>query len=97
MKTFAVIKNNLVTNLIIADSKELAESISELSCVEIQGPLDCKIGYSYANNKFIEPSPHASWTYNEELETWVAPVPLPDDENLYIWSEEDLEWKIVTE
>jgi len=97
MKTFAVLENNLVTNKIIADSKELAETLTGFSCVELQSSLDCSIGASYANNKFIEPSPYPSWTYNEELEEWVAPVPMPEDENLYIWSEENLAWEAVAE
>jgi hypothetical protein len=97
MKIFAVIENNLVTNKIIAESKELAETLTGFSCVELQSSLDCNIGYSYANNKFIEPSPYPSWIYNEELEEWVAPVAMPTDEVLYAWSEANLAWEAVTE
>ena len=97
MKTFAVIENDLVVNEIIAESKELAETITGLLCVEIENTLVTEIGGSYLNNEFIGIRPYASWTHDQVLNEWVAPVAKPDDENLYIWSEEDLNWTMVTE
>lgn len=34
MKHWAVIENNIVVNTIIADTKEIAESLTGLTCVE---------------------------------------------------------------
>lgn len=97
MKIFAIIKDTMVVNKIIADSKELAETLTELLAVEIENPLVCEIGSSYINNEFRDPAPYPSWTYSEELSEWVAPVAKPEDENFYVWSEENLNWTMVTE
>jgi hypothetical protein len=97
MKIFAIIKDTVVVNKIIADSKELAETLTGLLGVEIEDPRVCEIGSSYVNNEFRDPAPYASWTYSEELNEWVAPVAKPEDENFYVWSEADLNWTRVTE
>ena len=97
MTIFAVIKNNIVVNKIMAESKEIAETVTGLSCVEIESTLVAELNSSYLDGKFLGLSPYPSWTYNHELDEWTAPVEKPEDENFYTWSEEDLEWKIVTE
>jgi hypothetical protein len=50
MKTFAVIENNIVVNIIVADSIEVAESATGLTCVEYYVP---KIGDSYIDGAFV--------------------------------------------
>jgi hypothetical protein len=52
MKTFAVIKDGVVENCIVADSLDFAEEITGETCVEyfLVAP-----GWTYANGKFIEP------------------------------------------
>ena len=49
------------------------------------------IGYTYDEGRdaFIAPKPFNSWVLNEETCNWEAPVAKPDDENKYIWSEEN--------
>jgi hypothetical protein len=42
--------------------------------------------------RFLLPSQFPSWVWNEELNSWVAPVPIPDDGKPYFWSEETLSW-----
>lgn len=54
------------------------------------------IGYTYdsVKNAFIPPKPYNSWVLNKETCLWEAPVPMPqDEENTYIWDEENLSWK----
>lgn len=56
------------------------------------------IGYIY--NKefdiFYPPKPHLSWTLNENF-NWQAPIPYPQDNNTYIWSEYSISWvKIIS-
>ena len=97
MTTYAVIKNDLVVNKIIAESKEIAEAVTGLSCVETENPELVEIDSSYLNGQFVGKSPYPSWTYDSQLEEWVAPVLKPVNENFYIWSEEDLNWEIYTE
>jgi hypothetical protein len=49
-KTFAVIENDTVTNLIIAESLEIAEEITGLTCVEYYVP---NIGDQYLDGQFV--------------------------------------------
>lgn len=52
------------------------------------------IGYIYDENRdaFIAPQPFPSWTLNEDTCRWVAPIPYPSENELFIWSESDLNW-----
>jgi hypothetical protein len=43
MANFAVIKENVVTNIIVAESKEVAENVTGLSCI------DYTEGWDYEN------------------------------------------------
>tara|TARA_B100001939_G_C16928775_1_gene612981 strand:+ start:1749 stop:2114 length:366 start_codon:yes stop_codon:yes gene_type:complete len=54
------------------------------------------IGFTWdpVNNAFYPPKPYNSWVLNDNY-NWEAPVPIPDDENVYIWDEDNLTWKIV--
>lgn len=54
MPNYAVIENNIIKNIIVADSKELAEQITSSVCFEING--DEKIGWIY-NNGTATPLP----------------------------------------
>lgn len=33
------------------------------------------------------PQPYPSWIFDEDLQDWTAPYPLPDTENEYVWNE----------
>ena len=52
------------------------------------------IGYTYDLGKdaFIPPKPFPSWTLNSTSCLWEAPIPLPDDDNFYLWNEETQQW-----
>jgi len=55
------------------------------------------IGWSYNQelDAFIEPQPFSSWTLNEELCIWEAPIPIPEDHmdgKIYHWDEDIKEW-----
>ena len=54
------------------------------------------LGFSWdsENDAFIAPQPYASWLLNNDYK-WVAPIPMPDDDNIYAWDEENQEWKVV--
>lgn len=55
------------------------------------------LGYTYNESldAFIPPKPYESWTLNEEIVNWEAPVQYPTDGNFYKWDEENLKWKLV--
>lgn len=52
------------------------------------------IGYTYdaSRDAFIPPRPFPSWTLNEQSCTWEPPVPRPEGNGLWIWSEETGAW-----
>lgn len=54
------------------------------------------VGYTYdvVRDAFIPPKPFDSWNLNEDTCIWEAPVPYPDDGNMYGWSEETGSWII---
>jgi hypothetical protein len=55
-------------------------------------------GYSYDETKdaFIADKPYTSWILNEENGKWEAPIEYPNDDKLYVWDEEILNWNEVT-
>ena len=52
------------------------------------------IGYIYdpALDAFYPPKPYNSWVLNETSCLWEAPVIYPNDGNMYIWNEDELQW-----
>jgi hypothetical protein len=58
MATYAVINNGIVENIIIADSKKVAEIVTEKLCVEYTEENPAGIG----------------WSYDAETQTFSAPV-----------------------
>ena len=56
------------------------------------------IGYSFdsVRDAFIPPKPYNSWILDETTCLWEAPVAMPVDGQLYIWDEENTNWKVST-
>jgi starvation-inducible outer membrane lipoprotein len=44
--------------------------------------------YDSTRDAFISVQPYNSWSLNETTCLWEAPIPYPDDGNLYEWDEE---------
>lgn len=55
MKTYAVIENNKVVNVIVADSKEIAEEITNLTCIEYAANSGVGIGWTYDGTNLARP------------------------------------------
>jgi hypothetical protein len=98
MKKFAIIEENIVTNIIICDSKELAEQITEKVCIEITDqPAD--IGGTYDGTNFIPKKPFNSWILDSNNQ-WTAPVEYPaanpeePTTGTYVWDEETISWQL---
>lgn len=55
------------------------------------------IGYTYDADRdaFIPPKPYPSWVLNEESCLWDAPVPKPDEIEIYNWDEETVSWVLA--
>jgi hypothetical protein len=52
------------------------------------------IGFTYDEqlDAFIPPKPFDSWTLDINTFSWVAPVPYPEDGELYAWDEDTGAW-----
>lgn len=50
--------------------------------------------YDENNDVFYYPQPYPSWTLNQSTWLWEAPIPYPDDNNLYIWNESTQSWDL---
>jgi hypothetical protein len=55
MANFAEIQDGVVTNVIVADTKEIAELVTGLTCVEYTDSNPAGIGWTYDGKKFIAP------------------------------------------
>ena len=55
MATFAVISGNSVSNIIVADTKEIAELVTGKTCVEYTDDNPASIKYTYADGVFTAP------------------------------------------
>lgn len=93
MATYAVIEDNYVINVILSDSKEIAEEVTQKECVESTEENPIAIGWYWSteHNKYIMPSPFPSWIFDGN--NWNAPVPRPEDVNkFYEWDEATMSW-----
>ena len=57
------------------------------------------IGFTYdpENDVFYRPKPYDSWILNETTWMWEAPIPYPDDGNIYNWNEDTQSWDLLVE
>ncbi len=54
------------------------------------------LGFTYdtQSDKFIQPSPYASWTLDNNKD-WQPPTPMPTTGGPYSWNEEDQVWVAI--
>ncbi len=103
MTTYAYIKNNLVTNVVLFDnpSEELLESFKNELEIDYIIPANqyCEIGGEYDESKFWKIQPYPSWIKNQETNEWDAPVPYPEVDDgsfdTYEWNEESISWVLL--
>ena len=99
MPNFAVIEGTNVINTILADSKAIAEEITEKTCVQFTNE-SAEIGGTYVDGIFIQRKPFESWVLNSNNQ-WEAPIAQPEyDKNNpknYIWDESKGNWVEVKE
>jgi hypothetical protein len=55
------------------------------------------VGYTYDEDRdaFIPKKPFNSWILNQDTCLWNAPVAYPQDDNRYIWNEQNLSWDLT--
>lgn len=92
MPNYGLIENNKIVNIIVAESLEIAESVTQKSAILID-ETELGIDSEFIDGYWTPIKPYPSWVWNGEA--WESPVPKPTDDgvSLYNWSEEDKEWK----
>lgn len=96
MANYAVIEDNVVVNVIVANSKNIAEEITGRTCIEVTQENPIGIGWEWSAdlNKYVSPPPFPSWIHNGEQ--WVPPIPVPEDpDKRYQWSEDSISWQEI--
>lgn len=53
--------------------------------------------YDSVRDAFIPPKPYPSWLFDENIWYWQAPIPYPNDGNIYEWNETAQSWNPVNE
>lgn len=98
-KRYAIIDDNVVTNLVVSDTLDgLVVVFPHSLHVEETGATGTAfIGSKYNAdlNKFEQPRVYDSWTWNEKTWEWIAPVPYPVDGKNYYWSEASASWNVI--
>ena len=101
-KEYALVTNNAVTHVINFNpesNENLEDVLSRFSYDEV---IDCSLykgvyfytGKEKVKDKFRDPQPFPSWSYDYESNTWVPPAPYPGwPTNPYVWDEETQQWK----
>lgn len=83
MPNFALYENDEILNIIVAESKEIAESLTNLHAIEITDTIG--IGWKLVNDEWVQPLPEPT-------------IPdYPQDGNVYVWNGETESWKLAEE
>ena len=106
MSHFAKIdSNNIVTEVIVTEQDFINSGVVGDSFLWVQTSYNAnfrknfaKIGdtWDVTKNAFIPPKPFNSWTLNEETCLYEAPIPMPNDDKMYLWDEETTSWIEIT-
>lgn len=93
MSKFALIKNNVVENIVVAESILPVEYFyPDFKVIGIEDNAYISVNYLYLDNKFVPPKPFESWILDSTSSFWVAPIPMPEDEGTYAWDEKSISW-----
>lgn len=93
MPNYAVHNGSTILNVIVAETLEIAESLTGLNAVlSVEG--NPWIGWTLQDDGWRPPSPFPSWSWNGQ--EWEPPVPHPgnnDDSVVWVWNEDKQDWE----
>jgi len=55
MANYAIMDDNIVENVIVANTKEIAEEVTGRTCIEYTDSNPAGLGYTYADGVFAAP------------------------------------------
>jgi hypothetical protein len=99
MKKFAIVKNDIVENIVNAEDILIAQSLVGNSFTAIEETEETRpafIGGQFYKEKFLPIKPYDSWKLDEETVSWVPPIPFPKlgEETYCEWDEKNKDWII---
>ncbi len=113
MAHYAKVEGGVVTQVIVADSKEWCQANLGGEWIQTSynthGGVNSRdggtalhknyagIGYTWDGTGFAAPQPFASWSLNSTTYLWEAPTPRPEDDKFYAWDEDTTSWVEVEE
>ena len=108
MAHYAKVEDGIVTQVIVADSKEWCQANLGGEWIQTsyntQGGVNSRnggealhknyagVGYEWDGVGFYAPQPYPSWTKDADTYLWQPPVAYPTDGERYSWNEDTLSW-----
>ena len=99
-------ENNIVTRVLVTNNAFPNEGydwlVDNLGGTWVQTSYNATIRFNYAGvgfsydlelDAFIAPQPYPSWELDETCQ-WQAPTAHPEDDKMYTWDEENLNWQL---
>lgn len=93
IKNYALIENNVVVNIIVADDDFI--SMQSGQWIEYTDERPAYIGVELVDGILVQPKPFPSWTLDSNYD-WQAPVAKPTGNNVYEWNEILQNWEQVS-
>lgn len=90
MPNFAISDGSKIVNVIVAESKEVAEKVSGMSAIEIEND-EPWLEWTIEEEGWRTPKPYPSWSWSGS--EWIPPVDKPEGAGMYEWNEELQEWE----
>ena len=104
MPYFARLENDFVIDVRVVDHAYMKANPQRYPGTWVETFLDgddvklmASPGFTYdSETGFFTPSqPFISWTFDEKRWTWVAPIPYPEDGEIYSWDESEGSWVAI--
>jgi hypothetical protein len=106
MAHFAKIEDGIVTQVVVVDNAHEQNGEAYLNSIGLEGTwvqtsYNATFGKRFAGigdtfvastGQFKPAKPFASWKWDADDWTWIAPKTYPADGNSYVWSEEAKDW-----
>jgi len=89
MADFAVVKDNVVVNVVVAESEEIAESVTNLSVVPITDNVP-GMNWTLESDGWRPAQPFSSWLWDGTK--WEPPVSHPATPGSWSWDENTISW-----
>lgn len=99
MKKYAIIKNNVVNEIILCKNKSseylniLKTIFKDSIIIELDESFPVQTNYLYLNNKFYKNKVFESWVINDK--NIIPPSQYPKDDKTYIWDESNKRWQSI--